>query len=306
MRWHCATIRPAGAFGTPIRGDTLFGQLCWALRHRLGDAALDTLLEGYVAGRPFLIVSDGFPAGHLPRPELPPAAGADPLKRKEARKKRFVPTIAYGQPLEQALERACEQPGFKPALQSHNSISRTTFTTGSGFDPYQMERLWPAKDLRLDVHFVADGGRLALDTLRQALEDVGRFGYGRDASIGLGRFTIEQWREERPASAPNADAWLTLAPVAPQGGAWNSVRCFFRPFTRFGRHGADAATGRNVFKSPVLLADTGAVLTPSGGVDGALFAGHGLGGNGRLSQHEPRTVHQGYAPVLPIALGGLA
>lgn len=306
MRWQCATLRPTSAFGTPLRGDTLFGQLCWALRHRLGDAALDALLDGYVNQRPFLVVSDAFPVGHLPRPELPPAPGADPLTRKRERNRRFIPLAAYALTLERALEQACEQAAFRPALQPHNSISRQTFTTGNGFDPFQMERLWPDKGLRLDIHLVVDDGRLSLDALRQALEDVGRFGYGRDASIGLGCYAVEAWREGRPASAAGADSWLALAPVASQGGPWNAARCFFRPFTRFGRHGADAATGRNVFKAPVLMADTGAVLTPAAPLGGALFAGQGLGGDGRLSRQEPRTVHQGYAPVLPVALGTLA
>lgn len=306
MHWFRATIRPHGAFGTAVRGDTLFGQICWALRHRLGEAALDRLLDGYVAGRPFLVVSDAFPADHLPRPELPPAAGSDPTKRKEARKRRFIPVSAYSQPLGRALEHACEQAGFQTVLQPHNSISRRTFTTGQGFDPYQMEQLWPAKGLRLDVHLVADLDRLPPETLTSALKDIGQFGYGRDASIGLGRFGLDDWREGRPAAVAVADAWLALAPIAPQGGPWDPARCYYRPFARFGRHGADAASGGTVFKTPVLLADTGAVLTPKGGTGEALFAGQGLGGNGRLSTQEPRTVHQGYAPVLPIALGMMA
>lgn len=306
MHWFRATIRPEGAFGTVIRGDTLFGQLCWALRHRLGEAALNQLLDGYVAGRPFLVVSDAFPADYLPRPELPPRPDSDPTKRKEERKRRFIPISAYMQPVDTAVDCASAPPGFRTVLQPHNSISRRTFTTSRGFDPYQTEQLWPAKGLRLDVHLVADLDRLQPETLTTVLKDIGQFGYGRDASIGLGRFGLDDWREGRPAAAAVADAWLALAPIAPQGGSWDCARCYYRPFTRFGRHGADAASGGAVFKAPVLLADTGAVLTPKGGPGEALFAGRGLGGDGRLSAQEPRTVHQGYAPVLPIALGMMA
>ena len=45
MKTYRLTLRPLTAFGTPLAGDTLFGQLCWALRHRLGNAALTRLLE---------------------------------------------------------------------------------------------------------------------------------------------------------------------------------------------------------------------------------------------------------------------
>ena len=33
-------IQPRAAFGTPLVGDTLFCQLCWALRHRFGNGWL--------------------------------------------------------------------------------------------------------------------------------------------------------------------------------------------------------------------------------------------------------------------------
>jgi CRISPR-associated protein Csm4 len=56
-------IQPLSAFGTRPLGDTLFGQLCWAVRNRHGEERLDTLLDGYTQGQPFAVVSDAFPAG---------------------------------------------------------------------------------------------------------------------------------------------------------------------------------------------------------------------------------------------------
>lgn len=55
------------------------------------------------------------------------------------------------------------------------------------------------------------------------------------------------------------------------------------------------------YKTPLLLADTGAVLTPMQ-FDDRLFTGAGLGGDGSLSNALPETVHQGYAPVIAIHL----
>ena len=63
------TLQPRSAFGTPLAGDTLFGQLCWAIRERFGEARLTSLLEGYTEANPFLVVSDAFPAGWVPRPQ---------------------------------------------------------------------------------------------------------------------------------------------------------------------------------------------------------------------------------------------
>src|SRR5699024_624779 len=65
------TLKPCSAFGTPLKGDTLFGQLCWAIRHRFGETQLTKLLQGYTAGQPFVVISDALPSGFLPRPSLP-------------------------------------------------------------------------------------------------------------------------------------------------------------------------------------------------------------------------------------------
>ena len=57
------------------------------------------------------------------------------------------------------------------------------------------------------------------------------------------------------------------------------------------------------FKQPVLLIRGSAVLTPQH-FSPQPFIGRGLGGNGELS-HAPglhATVHQGYAPLLPVNL----
>jgi CRISPR-associated protein Csm4 len=308
MQWITAHIRPRSAFGTPLRGDTLFGQLCWLLRYRHGEAALAAWLEGYAAGHPFACLSDALPQGWAPRPDLPPAAGLDPDKRKADKKKRLVSLAALAKPLGKLEDGDLqEHKGWFSSLQSHNSIGRESGTTGNGADPFQAERRWPSADTLLDVHIVFAPERIDADTLMRALGDVGQWGYGRDASIGLGRFELVGQTEGRPAAPCRPDGFLTLAPCAPQGGPWDSARCFYRPFVRFGRHGGEAAQGANPFKAPLLLADTGAVLVPQDGAMpdpwATMIVGRGLGGGGQLSRQIPQTVHQGYAPALPIELG---
>ena len=67
-----------------------------------------------------------------------------------------------------------------------------------------------------------------------------------------------------------------------------------------------AALGANPFKRPVLMLRTAALLTFSTpGVPA--FHGRGLGGAAHpLSTALPATVHQGYAPLLPLTGGDLA
>ncbi len=190
-----------------------------------------------------------------------------------------------------------------------------TGTTGTGeFAPFVQPQIWlgfqdkqdnanPISNLalELDIYMVLDESLLSFDDLKQSLQDIGDFGFGRDASIGLGKFTITQttadW--EVPAITDPANAWLTLAPCAPQGQAWNSEQCYYKPFTRFVRHGDIAANYKNPFKKPVLLVDTAAILTPKDFKHNAFFCGQGISG---ISEAIKETVHQGYAPVIGIHL----
>lgn len=65
------TLQPQSPFVTPLASDTLFGQLCWTIRHSLGEATLHQLLEGYTQGKPFVVLSDALPQAHIPRPSVP-------------------------------------------------------------------------------------------------------------------------------------------------------------------------------------------------------------------------------------------
>lgn len=303
-----ATLTPRSAFGTPMKGDTLFGQLCWALRNRHGAARLVELLDGYTAGRPFAVVSDALPRGHVPRPALP-GAFFDTLPdtdRKAAKKRVWMPIDQLHQPLAGWLAHCRaphELPGGEPETHPHphNAIDRRTGTTGEGFAPYTLSRQWYGDGTAFDVWIVLDEARLPRADLEQALADIGELGFGRDASIGLGRYRLESLASAPLPAQPNANAWLTLATCAPQGLGWDRTHSYYTVFTRFGRHGDIGVHSGKPFKVPVLLAQTGALLTP------AVFAPHpftgqGLGSDGSLSKAIPATVHQGYAPVIGVAL----
>lgn len=316
-----ATLLPRTAFGSVPKGDTLFGQICWSIRHRFGEGRLDNLLVGYADKSPFLVISDAFPAGYLLRPTLPARFSTngpiDPKDRKSAKKKIWLPLENLALPVAQWMEHCLPEKsvpaGFlTPFSQSHNTIDRRTGTTGKGqFSPYSASQLWfggPREPLepespspRMDLYLVFDSERFTLSELRQVLEDVGLNGFGRDASIGLGKFELGDLEITEFPSHPKPNAWLTLAPCAPQGGSWNESLCFYTPFTRFGRHGDLGVHSGNPFKNPVLLANTAAILTPAQ-MDGSRFAGRGIGGDGTVSRSIPKTVHQGFSPVINVAL----
>lgn len=316
-----ATLAPQTAFATLLQGDTLFGQLCWTIRHGWGEARLVELLEGYIGGRPFLVVSDAFPLAHLPLPALPSRAWdglpADPRKRKAIKRRVWVPETLLDQPLESWQRQAHDEAGVAGSLrlkggkitanqpQPRNSLNRLTLATGKGdgFSPYTVRQHWFAPGVLVDVHLRLDEGRLPRADLQAALAAIGAAGYGKDANVGLGKFILEALADHPLPVCTDPDAWLSLANCAPQGLGFDAARSFYRPFTRYGRHGDEAARRESPFKSPLLLAAAGAVFAAPAEVDWAHgFIGQGLGGDGSISRTLPATVHQAYAPALPVRL----
>ncbi len=306
-------IRPLSPFGTPPLGDTLFGQLCWTIRHCAGEARLRELLDGYLENRPFAVIANALPAGYLPRPTLPLSEFEQPTDadRKRLKKQVWIPRSTLAQPLRSWLLAACSDqqvtgnPDFavqETWPQPHNSINRLTGTTGEGgFAPYTMMQMGFAPGLMLDLHVVFDPARVGVTELRDLFESMGTTGFGRDASIGLGKFAVEENAAANLTTQANANAYLTLAPCAPQGCGFLSHASRYQPFTRFGRHGDAAVQSGQPFKTPILLAAAGAVLKPARYVE-THHVGQGLGGDGRLSRAIPETVHQGYAPVIGVHL----
>ena len=310
-------------FGTPLAGDTLFGQLCWALREAGGAAALAEKLDGYTAGRPWLVVSDGFPADFLPRPTLPPGLfqkaeddsqlskeekARKAAQRKAEKKKRWIPAekAFLDQPLQAIFAAAVDdkiayaQRQPQSVIQMHNTINRLTGTTGKdGFAPYGQRQTFYAAHQEIDLYLVLDTERTTMEAVKTLLERIGQQGFGRDASVGLGKFSVKSLDAFSFPAHPQANAGWTLGPCAPQGLGFDGAKSYWRVVTRFGRHGNAHALSGQPFKNPLLLAAAGAVFTPA---RNAFFIGQGLGGNGQLSKTEAATVHQGYAPVLPVFL----
>lgn len=309
------TLKPLSAFATPLMGDTLFGQLCWTVRHLAGEERLTELLSTYTEGSPFCVLSDGFPTGHIPRPHLPifsmsSSEDSNAQDRKAGKKKMWMSVDDCLKPVSEWLsfcKSADELYGtdydkLKEEARMHNSINRMTGTTGEGgFAPFAVTQQWYRPDTLLDVHVVINPARFSIDEMEDALKYIGSSGYGKDASTGRGQFTVERKSSHDPYAHSNSDAWLTLSPCAPQGLGFNEDKSYWQLFTRFGRHGSLAAVGGQPFKNPVLLARAGSVFTPQE-FSQVHFIGQGLGGNGELSKSITGTVHQGYAPVIGLHL----
>ncbi len=310
MQTFQITLELQSAFATPLKGDTLFGQLCWAIRNRFGEPRLEDCLADYTQGQPFLVMSDAFPDGYVPLPKLPTCCyrTLPDEDRKAIKKRTWLPIEAVNQPLPDWLGLA-QTPGAisgeanglsEGHPQPHNTINRQTNTTGEeGFAPFSIAQEWYWPKVQWMLYAVLDTQKLSADELQRSLNDIGLTGFGRDASIGLGKFKITRFNAVTLPQQPQANACLTLGPCLPQGQGYDGQNSYYSLFTRFGRHGDIAVhkEGRP-FKNPILMAQTGAVFTITPPESG--FIGQGVGADGSLSNTLSATVHQGYAPFIAV------
>jgi CRISPR-associated protein Csm4 len=331
MESYTLTITLQSAFATSLLGDTLFGQLCWAVRNRFGEPRLNELLTGYTEDKPFAVISDAFPEGYVPLPKLPSFyyQKVDSEARKALKKQVWLPVTELQKPIADWQKCAVKPAdintiGAPPSTglgievapsargrashgitslsekhpQPHNSINRLTGATGDGFAPYSIEQEWFIPGLHWEQYILLDTRRFSPEDFRICMDGIGTFGFGRDASIGLGKFHIEAFQAQPLPAQANANACLTLASCAPQRLGFEQTGSFYQLFTRFGRHGDIAVCQGKPFKNPVLLAKAGAVFSVQPPRSG--FIGQGIGGNGQLSKTLPKTVQQGYSPIIPI------
>lgn len=342
MRIFEAEIRPETAFGTPLAGDTLFGQLCWQVA-RQGEN-LTKLLAGYEE-EPFLVVSSAFfcgpdfvaletptvPAGVLAGEGATPAEATDRARvireRKELKKKKYIKVKRAGEvtdlltaPRLNARELWAAMNGpdnekeraglVRQATVSHNSINRLSgTTTGAEFAPFQTENIVYHPRTKLVIFFGVLREKIKSERVAEALQNIGRQGFGRDASTGMGRFRLEDWREATwwntiLENEPGNVFYLT-GPAVPKEQDFEKF--YYRAFTRFGRHGDLLAHSGQPFKNPVIMSAPGAVGVANAeqvtriGKRG--FCGRGIAG---VSKAQPEAVHQGYSLALPVKLEGLA
>lgn len=343
MKIYLITIQPESPFATPLKGDTLFGQFCWQAAYDKGalKTGFDSAIEAYPT-QPFAIFSSAFPmlaedgAFALKRPELPLDALFDFTgqttesiieKRKENKKRRWVllsnsenlaclKQCRYKNDAELAklalppeVLSAYAKAGLKvhiPAenISSHNSINRLTgTTTGEGFAPFSQTVSCYPEGMRLGIIVGVDDTMITAEQLCRGLGNIGASGFGRDASTGMGRFSVLNCREIdlNKLGSDKPDSLYTLSSCVPEKESLADAS--FSPFTRFGRHGDIEARSRNPFKNPVIMADEGAVLTPKN-IDTTLLKPYvGTAVTGISKAHDGKSVTQGYALYIPLQTG---
>lgn len=331
MKTYEFAITPLSGFGTPLVGDTLFGHLCWQFCYapELAGQTLDDLLSDY-SRNPFVVLSNAYPrfdsGGSVcyafRRPDVPLSflfgkTVSDTAEMIRERKKlkamkwmllgdSFL-TGGFNDSMFVADKVLFERSALKSVAakysvsfsQPRNKINRFTGTTGEGgFAPFNVGQEVYAPGASLAVFAGIDTARISADAVFKALCRIGKTGYGRDASTGLGRFEVAAPREVNFGHPDGVNACFTLGPSLPGDTEWRDM--FFSPVIRYGRHGGGLAGTRNPFKSPVRMAREGAVyVAENSGIPTLPYVGAAVSG---VSITDQRSVMQGYSLFIPFRL----
>lgn len=309
MNLYKINICPSGCFYSKIKGDMLFGVFCWAVAENSGEDKLRQYLEGYTNNRPFIVFSDAFPTGYLPKPTLPftyyqnkaeenDNTGNVVRKRKEFKRKNWIKAEKIGLPTTEMSDCFEEVSYINKFLKTSVRLDPIVHhTTGDKYSAYTAELLTYTQ--KLSIYVLIDETRMTPSEVQQILAKVGQSGYGKKSSSGNGKFELTGDFERVDLDYTQMQSCLTLAPCVPQTDMFDADKSFYHIFVRFGRHGNLLSKSPSPFKKPVMTADSGAVFSLVQPTDDIKFIGQGITG---VSQVMPETVFQGYAPVIPLHL----
>jgi CRISPR-associated protein Csm4 len=249
-----------------------------------GENKLEKMLENY-DNEPFLIVSDGFLKGHLPKPTFPKellGETKDGLK-KEYKKRVWV---EVGDILKGDFSKAKKESEVefkKDIFEVKNSINYKTFTTGEGFAPYIVDSVIYLKEI--DIYMLIDRYE---EEIKRAFKLISKLGYGKDANIGKGRFEIVNIKE---IEHKTSDSYIALSDFVKSN--IDGV-IYYDVVTKYPKTRGDLP---NPFKNPLFMAKVGAGIKLNKKTK-LKYIGKAIRG----FSNDSKIVHQGYAITFPIGV----
>ncbi|WP_299426122.1 RAMP superfamily CRISPR-associated protein [uncultured Meiothermus sp.] len=249
-----------GSITTPPSAPTLWGHLAWWVRYSQGEAALMEWLEAFQHDPPFLL-SSAFPTGYLPRPLLPQIQVQDTIQRKALKKIRYLSFSTFARVVQEGEKALLDSPELSErkslpittAAQTRVGINRISGTAQESI-LFTDRVYWLNNKEKKQTWTVYMQLRHKAGYLEQALLEIGAFGYGGKASVGLGRFEVVGSQEMNLPEAENPTHYVSLAPTLPQGEGFWALE------TYWGRLGGHFAHAKTPFKRPYLRAKEGSVF----------------------------------------------
>jgi len=278
---------------TPFQSDTLFGHICWAINYLKWDdkREVEDFLALYDQKKPPLLISNGFPKDYLPKPitrpilqeELESIFGKEnrkensykikTIKRAELIRKDDLLQIIKGQISPEILfrklaknfekeEKKRKKRGKKEVVY-HNTINRVTNRVTTGL--YEQEETFYAPDFN-EFEIYLKTNYFNKDDLRRIFEFISMGGFGKDKSIGKGRFKFSIIEGTDLKDSDNPNGFMTLSSYIPHSEA--PTKGYYEILLKYGKLGGDFAMGsaevdNNPFKKPLIMFRAGSTFYDS-------------------------------------------
>ncbi|MFB3787121.1 MAG: RAMP superfamily CRISPR-associated protein [bacterium] len=308
MHYWRFRIRPLSLQITPWQADTIFGSLCWALRHLEGEASLKKFLEPFREGEPSFLISEAFPRGYLPLPFYLRVQRVEVQNQREYQRFKLVKKVNLLP--EGEFAKACRGEAvqvdetalslYQPYSRLHASINRATGTTtaaeeDTGGNLYQLHgHVMNPRDTEIAV-YVADRTGESLELVQRLFRSLELTGFGRKKSSGAGAFRLvgdpEPWK---PPQVQNGNGFVTLSGFVPR--RQDPAVGYWQLRVKHGKLGETYATGgKSPFKKPWILLESGSCFQTgnTGEVYGRMLTD--------LSNAYPEVVQYAYAFPVPIS-----
>ena len=318
---------------TPFQSDTIFGHICWAI-HQLDWGAVNDKLQQFLNAydakdtKPPLLVSDGFPENHLPKPVLPSVSQEEldkkvPVKKridesyriKSLKKLKYVTRDDF-EKLQQkeinssnlfdilynsSTEKYDETAFGLPFVVQHNTIDRIADKVTEGLYS-ETENFFSTENNKYEIYISATDFFTKVD-LERIFEYISLQGFGKNKSTGKGAFNILDISEQVDLpKTKNPNGFITLSSYIPRKN--DPAEGYYNTLLKFGKLGGTFATGslkvgKNPFKKPLIMMCAGSIFKDNEYYEGKIY--------GSLLQNIHKNTdirHYAHAFPLGIRIGG--
>ncbi|MDT8405449.1 type III-A CRISPR-associated RAMP protein Csm4 [Sulfuriflexus sp.] len=313
-RYH---LTPLSAFATPLRSDTLYGQLLWAAAMLHGESRVTEMIDAFAGEEPPFVLSSALPAGQFPLPPLP-GISRRRFKEQFANQGNLFASLGQYKLFRKQIFWTCDQwrqrqgcldqeslfiewlaaqsdkrrttasPEPVSEVQPHVTIDRQTGSVLNQGGLFFTQSNWYPPGVALDLYVETQ----QVDHFEELFHHLSATGFGADSSTGKGHFRFER------------DSNFDAGPFAMQGShrlslsvcANPDMREFAGNWTPFVKHGrAWSGFGeRNPFKKPFFAF-----------AEGSLFSTMPRSGYLLRNIHsDPKLVQIGWPLTIPVTLEG--
>jgi len=265
MEYAKIILKPTSPFISLLQSDTIFGHFAWGYRFLFGEDELKKRLDDFKEN-PFIIFSDGFKKGYLPRPFLKPYLAKDnelkdakQIKKIAFLEKDFVfenindlNDLKIFNYLKEKIKHKSKKINLNQITQK-NSINRLTNSVNEGL--YSIKENFALDEY--EIYFAYKN--IKKEEIEKVFKYISHKGYGKDKSTGKGKFKFNiDWNfKEKKYFTQKKDKFLSLSHTF--YNEENMALYFGKTITKFPKTGGVYAFSEP-FKNPCIMYTPGATF----------------------------------------------